>query len=136
MALQRSMSPALRNCKIESNCSSAVLTSHRKDLGEIYRNELVNYSMIIGKPELDTMAIKFSSEQNTVSKEPMDLQFKLGDATKLPDGEELFKVAVKKAILFAEEDKGYRDFSSESIKYQVLYKSTAMVGIVKQDEKC
>jgi len=58
--------------------------------------------------------------------------FRGNDGLRLVNGNELFKMGVKGAMINASENRSSRDFTALSTQYQVLHKSTAMVGIVKQ----
>lgn len=78
------------------------------------------------------MYFKFNSTQDPFTQQPINLEF---DATafRRVEGEAaskaLFKMAAHEAI------KTSSDVEPISVKYQVLCKKTAMIGVVKQKEK-
>ena len=98
-------------------------------VGEAFRNYPLNYFMILSKTQFENLKITFESKEDPLTKLPFALEFDQNDFSTL-DGDSLFKLAARSYI--NESDK---NCSEVAVKYQVLSKDTAFIGVIKQDEK-
>ena len=64
-----------------------------------------------------------------MTKQPFSLEFDHNDFSTL-DGDSLFKLAARAYI-----NESNKNCSDIAVKYQVLSKDTAFIGVIKQDEK-
>lgn len=85
--------------------------------------------MIIPKEEFQKVKVKFQCEEDPLTKKPFDLEFGSENFSSCQIG--LFKLAAN-CMLHKLDGQPNIDCS---IKYQVLSKETAMVGVVKQKKK-
>ncbi len=98
-------------------------------IGEAFRNYPLNFFMIMYKSQFEDLKLTFESKEDPLTKQPFSLDFDHSDFATL-DGDCLFKLAARAHI--NEDDKNN---AAIAVKYQVLSKDTAFIGVIKQDQK-
>ncbi len=98
-------------------------------IGEAFRNYPLNFFMIMYKSQFEDLKLTFESKEDPLTKQPFSLNFNHSDFDTL-DGDCLFKLAARAHI--NEDDKNN---AAIAVKYQVLSKDTAFIGVIKQDQK-
>lgn len=66
---------------------------------------MVSYLTIVKKSDLPNLKVKFTSEEDPSTKKPVILSFERDNFEFIAEGEELFKLAVKRRIKFVESKK-------------------------------
>ena len=80
---------------------------------------------------VDHIQVSLSSDKHPVTGMVLSGQWGGKDFKHLPSGEELFKVVAKQCL---NEQDSYHA-TQVSVKYQVMSKHTAFIGVSKNDEK-
>lgn len=123
-ALRNASEPSLKSCVMgwKQECL--------KPLGEVYRGQLLTSYKIIKKSEFEssTFGFSFESSEDPLTKKPISWSFGAEDFMPV-SGLTIFKTEVHKRLVNNTASK------SDAIKYQVLSKDTAFVGVVKQVQK-
>ena len=119
----------LQGCKYGFN--DELVSEH-----ELYRNELVYQTAIMGKADFENVNFKFLTKRDPKSgDEAMNLEFSKVDFEKITSSQAadaLIKLAAHRII---EQTKDKDEISHLSIKYQVLSDETAIVGVMKLNDK-
>ena len=85
----------------------------------------------MSKQQFENIKFAFSSEQDPVTKQPIDLEFDVNSFKKVEEGS-LSKAIFKNAALSSmQEGVSGAERIKMSVKYQVLTDETAMIGVVK-----
>lgn len=100
-------------------------------IGEAFRNYPLNYFMILSKSQFEDLKLTFESKEDPLTKKPFSHSFDHNDFATL-DGDCLFKLAARAHI---DENPSGKNNSELAVKYQVLSKETAFIGVIKQDQK-
>jgi len=66
-ALGKAMSPSLQSCQIKVNCDQKV-TSSDGNLGEVFRNQLIQHVFVVPKAALPHLQVTFTSTMDPVTK--------------------------------------------------------------------
>ena len=113
---------------------------------EAFRNELItNFAIMSTKQFFEEFHLSFLSDEDPITKQPIEHNFGKDDFEMLSPGDTLFKLAAKSrtAELYEtiEDNKGAaiqllkQEIVNLSVTYQLLTKETAFIGVIKQDDK-
>ena len=122
-ALRKASVPALLDCTLQWNEGPV------KQLGQVYKAQSVRSYKIMSAQEFEQISVKFKCAKNPITGQPIDLEFNASAFTEtdLP----LFQLAANEHM----KDANSQEVKRLSLKYQVLSKETAMVGVIKQNQK-
>ena len=123
-ALAHAFEPSLKNCEL-------TFGGKTEKLNEVFRHAKIFRSAIMSKQQFENTKFAFSSEQDPVTKQPIDLEFDVNSFKKVEEGS-LSKAIFKNAALSSMQDGiSGAERIKMSVKYQVLTDETAMIGVVK-----
>lgn len=104
------------------------MADRAKDINEVFRHQSIISTRILAPTDkLPELCFKFTSEEDPCTKSPISLEFGFQDFKEVTGeaAEDLFKFAALRKIEESSEK------AKLSVKYQVLVKETAMVGVIK-----
>jgi hypothetical protein len=130
--LQKAAEPSLKACSI-----TWLFEDHKEEpepLNEVFRNQSIISTRIISKDSLEKLKFGFSSAEDPLTKEPINMEFTGLDFTEVTGdaGEALVKFAALRQI---QKTLNEQEQVSMSLKYKVLCDKTAMVAVIKQENK-
>ena len=128
-ALNKASQPSLKDC-------SYSFFGQEVKLGEVFRDQLVQSYQIVSKAEFEKAKVNFKSAMDPMTHHKMELKFSRSDFEEANDMP-LFKIAAHERLTNSRSQAVEEKFDrvKYSVKYQVLAKETAMVGVVKQKTK-
>ena len=118
-ALKKSLEPALEYCSISWG-------EETKELDTVFRNQLVLETKLMSSTDFENLSLRFGCLNDPSTGQPVNMIFDADDFSKVDSENEnlAFKFAAYSIL----------DLTTEqSVKYQVLSETTAMVGVVKQE---
>jgi hypothetical protein len=101
-------------------------------VGDAMRHSLITYYAIVNKADVGKMGLTYTCDEDPFTKKRVSLKFKVDTAKQIQNGNLLFKLAAKAHIKDLTDDKAKLKIS---LDYQVLSTVTALLGVVKQDQK-
>ena len=152
-ALRRAVEPSLKGCSfsymIEGGGSPLHESPFAGYVGEAFRHDMLDQCLIVNRDQFENLKVAFRCTEDPVSKSPINFEFTSSDFKMLEPGDFLFKLAAKKrakelyeliesakeAGKVDEQERMTNDIVKLSVKYQILTKDTAFVGVIKQDNK-
>lgn len=106
-ALKKAIEPSLQDCSIQWSIPLNQVSTGLQ-LGEIFRNELVNHFAIVNKQDFDKAKVTFKCEKDPITQKHIQLNFEVPDFQKVADNNQsLFKVAAHKYIKELKESDDY-----------------------------
>jgi hypothetical protein len=146
-SLRRAGLPALQGCTFDfgsdkdtDNSDTEVQLGNHRDLGSLYRNELVRCFALLPEEKFSKLRCNFKSSYDPDTKKPVQESFSVEQFQEMKSDEasqDLFKLAAKNAIDLCkgDDDPGNAHKIATSVKYQVLCDHTSFVGMKKNKTK-
>jgi len=116
-ALKKCLEPALENCSISWG-------SEIRELNTVFRNQLVYETNLMTKSAFEGNTVSLYCKKDPTTGNPVELTFSPRNFAKVSEDESMgmFQMCAMRLPKLTTE---------QSIKYQVLSETTAMVGVVK-----
>ena len=127
-ALSNAMEPSLKGAKYGFNTD---LSTDE----EVFRNQMVYATKLGSAADFNQLSFTFKTDTDPITQQKIDLTFSKVDFQKVegPAAEAIFKMAVHNEL-----QRGGKEESAEialSLKHQVICDKTAIVGVLKQENK-